>query len=563
MLNSDRYLSTINALSRINEGVDVCKDIYSALEIILDELVELLSPNAALIGIINEDTQQIDIQISVGLPEKLSELPLRKTIMAWTAFHRKATYVQDFSKEKRFTPIYKDSQSAIAFPMIVEHKVIGIVNLEFNKANDLYEQDLKIADVICNEASKAVSKFWLTEQLENKTFQLQSLIELSEQLVATLDRNTILMNLTKEARSLIGGHASGLFLFAKNQSSLELHTWLGHFDISNQSHVIDPNDSAIGGVLRRPKQIEIHDILYTEDNDFNGVIEQEGLQSMLVTPIIFQEQVIGVINVYFKLKHRFSNDEKKVLLALADLGAITLENARLYEKTFKSEEILRKNEKLTTLGLLSAEIAHEIRNPLTVIKLLFQTLDLKFDDNDPRNKDSELITERIQHLEKIVERVLGFSNINQNTKSQNCLYQLTEESLQLVRLKLSQQKISVSVEIEEGGEKLPIHANKGQIQQVILNLILNASQAIPSTGGAISISLYKDSKNAYFKIQDNGHGIPEEIKAQIFESFLTNRSEGTGLGLSISKGILASHQGGIHLVDSDKNGTTFEFFLPL
>ena len=562
MLNSDRYLSTINALSRINEGVDVCKDIYSALEIILNELVELLSPNAALIGIINEDTQQIDIQISVGLPEKLSELPLRKTIMAWTAFQRQATHVLDFRKEKRFTPIYKDSQSAIAFPMIIEHKVIGIVNLEFNKANDLSEQDLTIAHVICNEASKAVSKFWLSEQLENKTFQLQSLIELSEQLVATLDRNTILMNLTKEARSLIGGHASALFLFAKNQSSLELHTWLGHFDISNQSHAIDPNDSAIGGVLRRPKQIEIHDILYTEDNDFNEVIKKEGLQSMLVTPIIFQEQVIGVINIYFKLKHRFSNDEKKVSLALADLGAISLENARLYEKTFKSEEILRKNEKLTTLGLLSAEIAHEIRNPLTVIKLLFQTLDLKFEANDPRTKDSELITERIQHLEKIVERVLGFSNINQNTKSQNCLYQLTEESLQLVRLKLSQQKISVSVEMEDE-EKLLIHANKGQIQQVILNLILNASQAIPKTGGTISISLYSDSKNAYFKIQDNGHGIPEEIKAQIFESFLTNRTEGTGLGLSISKGILASHQGEIHLVHSDKNGTTFEFSLPL
>ena len=125
---------------------------------------------------------------------------------------------------------------------------------------------------------------------------------------------------------------------------------------------------------------------------------------------------------------------------------MTLENARLYEKTFTSEEILRKNEKLTTLGLLSAEIAHEIRNPLTVIKLLFQTLDLQFDATDPRSKDAELIIERINHLETIVERVLGFSHRNHNTKSRNNLSTLVEESLQLVRLKLNQLKIEVSFE---------------------------------------------------------------------------------------------------------------------
>ena len=561
MHGTDEYLATIEALSRINQQVDTNSDIQTTLGIILNELVHLLAPNTALIGLINEDTQQIEIQVSRGLSDALSQLPLRKTIMAWTAFQRQATQVPNFKLEKRFTPISKESLSAIAFPMIIEDKVVGIVNLEFNHTNQLSQAHLKIAQILSDEASKAVSQFWLLAQLNHKTLQLQSLIALSEQLVASRERNTILMNLTEEARTLISADASALFLFTNSQRALHLHTWNGASDISQQAPEIDPNDSVIGGVLRRPKQVEVHDILYTEDNDFNQIIEREALHSMLVTPVIFQEQVIGVINVYFKLKHRFSNDEKKVLLALADLGAITLENARLYERTFKSEETLRKNEKLTTLGLLSAEIAHEIRNPLTVIKLLFQTLDLKFDTTDPRSKDTELISERILHLEKIVERVLGFSNINQNTKTQNCLKQLTEESMQLVRLKLSQSKIAIA--IDKAAPELEIHANKGQIQQVILNLILNASQAMPISGGEITISLSKDEKNAYFRIKDNGHGIPEGMQAHIFESFLTNRSEGTGLGLSISKGILASHQGEIHLVHSDPNGSTFEFSLPL
>ena len=103
----------------------------------------------------------------------------------------------------------------------------------------------------------------------------------------------------------------------------------------------------------------------------------------------------------------------------------------------------------------------------------------------------------------------------------------------------------------------------GQIQQVILNLIFNASQAISKSGGKIHIKLFQDNDMAYFNIQDNGHGIPESIKERIFESFLTNRSEGTGLGLSIAKRILASHRGTISLIKSGPEGTVFEFALPL
>ena len=451
--------------------------------------------------------------------------------------------------------------SAITIPMILNGKTIGVMHMENKKAEQYNIEDLKIATVFANEAGKVISNIWLINQLNSKSDQLYSLINLSRNLVAKLDRNSILANLAQETRALLKCHSCALFLIAPDKNILDLHTMVNVTGILNDSSQIDLNDSAIGGALRRKKQVEIHNILYTEENEFNSIILRDSLYSMLVTPIIFQNQVVGVLNAYSQEKHRFSDDEKRTAFALADLGAMTLENARLYEKTFTSEEILRKNEKLTTLGLLSAEIAHEIRNPLTVIKLLFQTLDLQFDATDPRSKDAELITERINHLETIVERVLGFSHRNHNTKSRNNISTLVEESLQLVRLKLNQLKIEVSFECP-GGE-LYVEANKGQIQQVILNLIFNASQAISKSGGKIHIKLFQDNEMAYFNIRDNGHGIPESIKERIFESFLTNRSEGTGLGLSIAKRILASHRGTISLIKSDPEGTIFEFALPL
>ena len=553
-------LRVINALNRVQESLDQAETIHSALNLILDELVTAIKLETALIGLLNQNNQEIEVQVSFALEDSTTPIPMKQSIVGWSAFHNRSVHLGNF-KNARFTPINKASTSAIAIPMILEGKVIGVMSLEHSNEDHFTDEDFSFVKLITNEASKTVSYFWLTGQLKTKTHQLQSMIRLSNELVATLDRNSILENLTKEAREIISCHSTALFLFNNNKEILELHTMLGAQGVIEAESKIEANQSAIGSVLRRAKQIEIGNILYTEDNDFNAVIKREGLSSMLITPIIFKNEVIGVLNAYSQEPHRFSDDEKRILMAISDLGAITLENARLYERTFTSEEILRKNDKLTTLGLLSAEIAHEIRNPLTVIKLLFQTLDLKFSPSDPRTKDTELISEKINHLEIIVERVLGFSNINHNTKNQNSLNDLTKESLQLIRLKLKQLKITLV--LEEVDPQIMVEVNKGQIQQVILNLVFNASQAMPEAGGAIKIRIYKDAGRAFFNIRDNGRGIPDSIKGDIFESFLTNRSEGTGLGLSISKGILESHQGTIELIDTSPSGSKFEFSIPI
>lgn len=561
MNTSDSILATIDSLNDINESIYGSYNLEHAFQMILEKVGKHFSFSFAIIGIVNEDQQVVEIEVSQGITETIAPIPFKQSIVGWTAFYRKPVIVKNFKEESKLTLLSNESMSAITIPMILNGKTIGVMHMESKQAEQYSLEDLKIATVFANEAGKVISNIWLINQLNSKTDQLYSLINLSRNLVAKLDRNSILVNLTQETRALLKCHSCALFLIAPDKNILDLHTMVNATGILNDSSQIDLNDSAIGGALRRKKQIEIHNILYTEENEFNSIILRDSLYSMLVTPIIFQNQVVGVLNAYSQEKHRFSDDEKRTAFALADLGAMTLENARLYEKTFTSEEILRKNEKLTTLGLLSAEIAHEIRNPLTVIKLLFQTLDLQFDATDPRSKDAELITERINHLETIVERVLGFSHRNHNTKSRNNLSTLVEESLQLVRLKLNQLKIEVSFEFL--GEGLYIEANKGQIQQVILNLIFNASQAISKSGGKIHIKLFQDNDMAYFNIQDNGHGIPETIKERIFESFLTNRSEGTGLGLSIAKRILASHRGTISLIKSDPEGTVFEFALPL
>ena len=111
------------------------------------------------------------------------------------------------------------------------------------------------------------------------------------------------------------------------------------------------------------RQIEVFDLPKTEEHHLVSYTQEVGLSSMLVTPLIHGEQIIGVLTVYTLSPHRFTNDERNVFQTLARMGAIAIQNARLYRRVFETESTLRQSEKMNTLGLLVAEIAHEIRNP--------------------------------------------------------------------------------------------------------------------------------------------------------------------------------------------------------
>jgi len=137
------------------------------------------------------------------------------------------------------------------------------------------------------------------------------------------------------------------------------------------------------------------------------------------------------------------HQDTKTLSALANLAAVAIENARLHEKIVDVEEQLRHNERLSTLGLLAAEVAHEIRNPLTVMKMLFHSLDLKFSPEDPRARDAEIMSEKMDHLNKIVDHLLGYARSTEPTLELVDVNDLLEDVLLLTRQKLSQQKIEL------------------------------------------------------------------------------------------------------------------------
>jgi signal transduction histidine kinase len=280
--------------------------------------------------------------------------------------------------------------------------------------------------------------------------------------------------------------------------------------------------------------------------------------------MLFEVEVMGVLICFTDRKRVFDNDEKRLCSALASLGAVALQNSRLYSRVFMSEESLRKNERLTTLGLLAAEIAHEIRNPLTVIKLLHGGMGLDFAEGDPRRTDVRVIGEKLDQLESIVTRVLNFAKAPTSLHARHQVAEIVGDTLVLMRLKLAQNNIRIAY--EPPPHPVVVEGHKGQLQQVLLNLLINSMQAMPE-GGAITLRLSAEAREsggvAVLDVSDTGLGIPDAIRERIFDSFLTGRHDGTGLGLAIAKRVLQGHNGDIQLVGTSPAGTTFRVTVPL
>ena len=221
---------------------------------------------------------------------------------------------------------------------------------------------------------------------------------------------------------------------------------------------------------------------------------------------------------------------------------------------------MRKSERLTTLGTLAAEIAHEIRNPLMVVRLLFDSLNLGQQEDENKSQDLTIIREKLNHLEQIAGRILEFGKSRESFRKETKIREILDEAILLVRLKLEQSRISLCW--GNRAENEVVFVDKGQIQQVLLNLILNAVEVMPH-GGDLFLDTQMMDGRIHILVKDQGSGISENLRDRIFESFLTGKKDGTGLGLTISKRIMRAHDGDLELADTGEHGSTFRLIFPL
>jgi signal transduction histidine kinase len=561
----------LELLNQVGHVIHSTLDAQEALQLILREAVRLMRAASGSVVLVNPTSRYVEIHASYGLPPDLADcrLPVGVGITGWVARTGKPARVGDVRQDPRYVRLRAEVRSELAVPLLLNNEVRGVLNVDADRTDAFTPEDQALLQELALQAARVIQNTWLYEQLRLKARLFESLASVGQAINSTLNLADALQVITREASQLMAARLASLLLLDESKEWLELRASHG----AGPDYIARPRlsvaESLVGNVVRRRRPVQDENVQTSGRYQNVRLARQEGLVALLSVPLLFGGQVLGVLNVYKGEPHVFSNEEVRILAALAELSGIAIEKARLYERIVDVEELLRQNERLSALGLLAAEVAHEIRNPLTVMKMLYHSLDLKFPPGDPRTQDTKIMGEKMDHLNRVVEQVLDFARSTEPKLVPVDVNQLLDDLSLLTRHKLRQQRVEI---VRDLAPHLPaVQADATQLEQAFLNLTLNAVEAMPK-GGRLTVTTRvirqprtrKEPTHVVIEFTDTGAGMTEEQQKKAFSSLLaTTKAKGTGLGLAIVARVIETHRGEVKVESKPGEGTTFSITLPV
>ena len=532
-----------------------------ALQLIVQAAVQLAGAGSGSLALVNPTTGLLEIEAAEGLPEAGSGLVLRQDegITGWVAQHGKPLRVGEVDQYRRYISARAGVCSELAVPLFLDGEVRAVLNVDSDQPHAFSETDQELLEELAEHATQVISNAWRYEQHRQRAELLRSLVSVGQTINSTLNLDDVLEVITREAAGLGKARMCSLQLLDATGEWLELRALHGAGADYRRRPALSVAESLMGSVVRRRKPMQVPNVQTSAQYQHPEIARREGLISLLSAPLVFNGESLGTLNVYTDTTHVFSNEEVSTLNALAELSAVAIEKARLYERTVDVEEQLRRNEQLSALGLLAAEVAHEIRNPLTVMKMLYHSLELDFPEGDPRAEDARVLGEKMNHLDQIVDNIVKFARNAEPQMGPVSVPHLLDDLALLTRHKLQHQGIEL---VRDDAPAQPqVKADATQLSQAFLNLILNAAEAMEA-GGRLQIATYPEAASLVVAFADSGPGMTPEQQTGAFTGMLsTTKESGGGLGLAIVAKVAEAHGGNVEVESAPGKGTRILFRL--
>ncbi len=512
----------LQALIDIGQELASTVDLDELLRRILQISREVFRFENAIIRLLDPECRVLVTAAAYGYDEEAirPELPLGRGVMGKVAQTGEPILVSDVAAVSEYVPGIHGARSELAVPLLAREKVIGVFNVESPRPNAFGEGDIAPLLTMAGQAAIAIENARLYDNLRAVSSRYQELHQLNSRIlhsanlgIYTVDSELRITSWNRKIEEMSGlgeGEALGRDLFE-----------------------LFPGLVAEGFAARMRRVLK------------TGVAEKLSLSHRnLKGELRFQKRRLAPLK-----------DGDRTTGAVVIVEDIT-EFKRLMEQTIQGE-------KLAEVGRMSAGIAHEVNNPLSVISYAAQLL-LREESLPPFQAElAERIESEVERLKTLTGSLLSFSRARETFKRQVDLNEVLRDVLRLVRYELGRHSVEL---VENYTSTLPpVLADSNKLKQIFINLIMNAVQAMSGGGRLILSTGEVAGGEVEAVVADSGPGIPEEVLPRIFEPFFSTKKEGegTGLGLYICRNIILEHEGRLTVESRPGEGTTFRVILPI
>jgi signal transduction histidine kinase len=400
-----------------------------------------------------------------------------------------------------------------------------------------------------------------------------TLVQFSKSLVSILELKSLTKEIVQTLARVMNIKTASVYVLDKEQG---IYSLAASYGFSSRDRLV----SAIKMDCELPKSLMGTDTaLVREEIEYDKVDDEhlkllgtlQALEAEVCIPLISKERLVGFCNLGRRANQgMYSTEELSLLKTLAQHAAIAIDNALLYEDLRRSQMLMRRTDRLRSLETMAGGFAHEIRNPLTSIKTFVQLAPHRRDDAEFMEQFSQVVCEDVERIERLVHEILDYARYMTPKLTQESLNDVVASCLYFIEVKASSKSISIQKDL--AADLSYVKLDRQQIKQVLLNLFMNAMEAMGDQGGRLTVRTRKLVKQAnepwvQIEVEDSGPGISPRDLEHIFDPFYTTKHEsgereGTGLGLTIAHQIIQEHGGYIDVSSELGHGTTFMVNLP-
>ena len=565
--------SQLPTLASISEAMGTDKSPKEILRLILQAANSITRASSASLMLLVPGTDVLRVEVAEGFKDKSiykTRLRVGQGVTGWVAETGVPLRLGNVTKDERYIRVQKGLRSELAVPMKIGGHIIGVISVDSTRLNHFTPEDEELLIALAAHSSRVIQSTQLHEETRRRAAELELLIEAGRVLAGTLDLKEVLGKLVELTATYWQAPMASVYLVGTDDRTLTLAAVHGGTAAFREQPPFEPEGSLLGKVLSGPDEVVAFESL---SGSAHLALFPEDVGALFAAPLAVQKKRLGVLCVYGAHGRTFTSDEKRLLAGLARQASLAIENAHAYRGMQGAEEALRNAEKSNLLVEMASGLAHEIRNPLTSIKILVDSLARIPTGAVEAANDLAVVRKQIERLEQIVASYLESARAHASRMEHKLLDLNTVVEEALLLLATSGHE-GLRMDCALHAQELRVDGDATQLSQAVYNLVLNAIQAVgqqPRASGNgrgridVRSGTRDHSREVFLEVADDGPGLTERVKERLFQPFVTTKEQGVGLGLSIVKRIVEAHHGRLEVESPRKDqgkGARFVIALP-